>query len=189
MYFQKTILSIMKTEHRFTLEPYKGIRTRYKCPSCDHKAVFTHYIDTDTGEHIHPSVGICDRVNNCGYHYPPKHYFKDNGIQIDKSFQSPIKLEPITVKKPSFVPEDIFRSSLTKTEFDKNHFIKYLVKLFGPELTKQLIDKYFIGNSSHWNGGTLFWQVDTLGRVRTGKIILYSYDTGKRVKTPYSHIN
>lgn len=179
----------MKLGYRFILEPYRGIKTRYKCPSCDNKAVFTHYIDADTGEHIHPSVGICGRLNNCGYHYPPRQYFQDNGIQIDKSCQSLFKLESITVKKPSFVPEDVFRSSLTKTEFDKNHFIKYLVKLFGPELTKQLIDKYFIGNSSHWNGGTIFWQVDTLGKVRTGKIMLYNSETGKRVKFPYNHIN
>jgi len=179
----------MKTEYRFTLEPYKGIRTRYRCPSCNHKAVFTHYIDIDTGEHIHPSVGICERLNNCGYHYPPKQYFQENKILFDKSYQSPFKLESLIVRKPSFVPEDIFRSSLTKSVFDNNHFIKYLIKLFGPELTKQLTDKYLIGNSTHWNGATIFWQVDTLGRVRAGKIMLYNSDTGKRVQSPYKHIN
>ena len=179
----------MKTEYRFILEPYQGIRTRYRCPSCNHKAVFTHYIDTETGEHIHPSVGICERLNNCGYHYPPKQYFQENGILFDKSYQSPFKLEPLFVKEPSFVPGDVFRSSLTKSVFDNNHFIKYLIKLFGPELTKQLTDRYLIGNSTHWNGATVFWQVDTIGRVRAGKIMLYNSDTGRRVKAPYNHIN
>ena len=179
----------MKTEYRFILEPYQGIGTRYRCPSCHHKAVFTHYIDTDTGEHIHPSVGICERLNNCGYHYPPKQYFQENGILFDKSYQPPFKLKPLIVRKPSFVPEDIFKPSLINSVFDSNHFIKYLVKLFGPELTKQLTDRYHIGNSTHWNGATVFWQVDTLGRVRAGKIMLYNSDTGRRVKVPYNHIN
>jgi hypothetical protein len=35
----------------------------------------------------------------------------------------------------------------------------------------------------------VFWQIDTQGKVRTGKIILYSPTTGKRVKEPYSHVN
>lgn len=36
--------------------------------------------------------------------------------------------------------------------------------------------------SKHWNGATVFWQIDTRGKVRTGKIMLYSPTTGKRVK-------
>ena len=179
----------MKTEYRFTLEPYKGIKTRYRCPSCDHKAVFTHYIDTNTGEHIHPSVGICERLNNCGYHYPPKKYFQENGIVFDKSYQQNFKPKPILKKKPAFIPEEIFTSTFAKSGFDNNHFIRYLTKLFGLEITKELIDRYLIGNSTHWNGATIFWQVDTLGRVRTGKIMLYDPETGKRVKSPYKHIN
>ena len=179
----------MKTEYRFTLEPYKGIKTRYRCPSCNHKAVFTHYIDTNTGEHIHPSVGICERLNNCGYHYPPKQYFQENGIVVDKSYQPTFKPKPILKRKAIFIPEEIFTSTLAKSIFDNNHFIKYLIKLFGLEITKELIDKYLIGNSTHWNGATIFWQVDALGRVRAGKIMLYDPVTGKRVKSPYKHIN
>lgn len=179
----------MKTEYRFTLEPYKGIRTRYRCPSCNHKAAFTHYIDTDTGEHIHPLVGICERLNNCGYHYPPKQYFQENGIVDDKSYQPTFKPKPILKKKPTFIPEEVFTSTLAKSIFDNNNFIKYLIKLFGLEITKELIDKYLIGNSTHWNGATIFWQVDALGRVRAGKIMLYDPETGKRVKSPYRHIN
>jgi hypothetical protein len=30
------------------------------------------------GEHIHPSVGRCNRESNCGYHYTPKQYFQVN---------------------------------------------------------------------------------------------------------------
>jgi hypothetical protein len=35
----------------------------------------------------------------------------------------------------------------------------------------------------------VFWQIDTKGNIRTGKIMLYSPTTGKRVKEPFNHIN
>jgi hypothetical protein len=53
----------------------------------------------------------------------------------------------------------------------------------------ELAGKYHIGNSTYWKGATVFWQVDILGRVRAGKIMLYDPDTGKRVKSPFEHIN
>ena len=34
----------------------------------------------------------------------------------------------------------------------------------------------------------LFWQIDSNGKVRTGKIILYNLQTGKRVKQPFCHV-
>jgi hypothetical protein len=60
--------------------------------------------------------------------------------------------------------------------------------LFDVDLTRQLIARYFIGSSNHWTGATVFWQIDAKGKIRTGKIMLYSPITGKRVKEPYNHI-
>jgi hypothetical protein len=69
------------SEHRYILEPYKGMNTRYRCPSCQQKdKTFTLYIDTETGEHIHPTVGRCNRESNCGYHLTPKQYFETNKV-------------------------------------------------------------------------------------------------------------
>jgi hypothetical protein len=159
------------------------------CPSCHNKGSFTHYIDSETEERLNPLVGICNREINCGYHYPPRQYFQENGISRVQSYQPSIRPKPILVKEPSFIPQDIFRSSFTNREFADNHFIRYLIELFGLELTMELADKYHIGNSSYWKGATVFWQVDILGRVRAGKIMLYDHDTGKRVKSPFKHIN
>jgi hypothetical protein len=61
--------------------------------------------------------------------------------------------------------------------------------LFGVEVADQLVSKYFIGTSKHWPGATVFWQIDISGKVRTGKIMLYSPATGKRVKEPFNHIS
>lgn len=41
---------------------------------------------------------------------------------------------------------------------------------------------------NHWDGATVFWQIDRDERVRTGKIMLYNSETGKRVKHPFNHV-
>ena len=180
----------MKTAHRYILEPYKGMNTRYRCPDCQQRdKTFSLYIDTETGEQINPSVGRCNRESNCGYHYTPKQYFQDNNISFDTP--QPKAYKPRTVspqpKPVSFIPVDVFKASLKANE--TNHFVKFLIELFGVKVASQLVSRYFIASSKYWNGATVFWQIDTQGKVRTGKIMLYSPTTGKRVKEPFNHIN
>jgi len=53
-----------------------------------------------------------------------------------------------------------------------------------------LIILYVIGTSSHFGvGTTIFWQIDTLGNLRTGKLIKYDPNTGKRIKEPFVATN
>ncbi len=171
-------------QHRCILERYKGNATRYSCPQCNHRRkTFTRYIYTETNEHIHPTVGKCERANNCGYHYTPKQYFKDNNISFDKPSQrQPFKKWPIApVPKPvSVIPVELFKHSLMN--YERNNFVKFLIGLFGNEIAEKLISQYFIGTSKHWNGATVFYQIDNEGKIRTGKIILYNPVTGKRNK-------
>jgi len=182
----------MKTEFSFKLEPYKGMNSRYRCPSpdCGKDKTFTLYIDTETGEYIHPTVGRCNRESNCGYHYNPKQYFQDNNIAFDKPHPNDYKFGLIGYpSKPiSFIPVEVFKASLDPNAFEENHFVQFLIHLFGVEVTTQLVNRYFFGSSSYWNGATVFWQIDIKGKIRTGKIMLYSPDTGKRVKEPFNHI-
>lgn len=180
----------MNTVHKYILEPYKGMNTRYRCPSCQQRdKTFSLYIDTETGEHIHPNVGRCNRESNCGHHYTPKQYFQDNNISFDTPQPKAYKPRPITPQqKPvSFIPVEVFKASLKANE--TNHFVKFLIELFGVEVASQLVSRYFIATSKYWNGATVFWQIDTQGKVRTGKIMLYSPTTGKRIKEPFNHIN
>jgi hypothetical protein len=181
------IYKIMKN-HLFILEPYKGMNSRYRCPQCSKERSFTRYIDSNTGEHVHPDVGRCNRENNCGYHYTPKQYFTDNNIEWDPVLHPNLnhQAEPIPEKPTSFIPVKILKASLKKHEY--NHFIQFLISLFGNEITSDLIGKYFIGTSRHWEGSTVFWQIDTSGRIRSGKVMLYDPSNGKRVKEPFSHI-
>ncbi len=186
-------------EHRYILEPYKGMKTRYRCPSCDRSdKTFSLYIDTETGKHIAPSVGRCNRESNCGYHYTPKQYFKDsegfNTVKeglIDKYAhgRARAKCSAVTPQpKPiSFIDTEVFKASLKS--HNENNFVKFLFGLFGADITSQLVSRYFIATSKHWDGATVFWQIDTQGKVRTGKIMLYSPNTGKRIKEPFNHID
>jgi hypothetical protein len=171
------------SEHKYILEPYKGMNTRYRCPTCQQRdKTFSLYIDTETNEHIHPTVGRCNRESNCGHHYTPKQYFQDNNISFDTPQPKAYKPRPVTPQpKPvSFIPVEVFKASLKAHE--TNHFVQFLINLFGVEVASQLVSRYFIATSKHWNGATVFWQIDTQGKVRTGKIMLYSPTTGKRVK-------
>ena len=175
-------------EHRFILEPYKGLISRYQCPTCKKTKTFSRYIDTETGQHIHSDVGRCSRESNCGYHRTPKQYFQDNPTAAE-ILPPRIINKPLTVQIPtpaSFIPVPIFKQSLKA--FEGNHFIKFLIGLFGTGITRKLISQYYIGTSRHWPGATVFWQIDCTGKVRTGKIMLYNPATGKRVKVPYNHI-
>lgn len=235
------------SEHRYILEPYKGMNTRHICPDCKEKS-FTFYIDTETGEHLNSDVGRCDHESKCGYHkrppletrclfvpfieliehsekayklkcetgifYLPKSQVYEvivNGCYVSeyilsientippphvptdcKYFSEAGAIGCIThkdISKPlpiSFIPVGIFKASLRSNE--PNHFVMFLKALFGVEVTNELICKYFIGTSKHWNGSTAFWQIDITGKVRTGKIIQYSPLTGKRVKIPFGHV-
>ena len=171
------------SEHKYILEPYKGMNTRYRCPSCQQRdKTFSLYIDTETGEHIQPTVGRCNRESNCGHHYTPKQYFQDNNISFDTPQPKAYKPRPVTPQpKPvSFIPVEVFKASLKAHE--TNHFVQFLINLYGVEVASQLVSRYFIATSKHWNGATVFWQIDIQGKVRTGKIMLYSPTTGKRVK-------
>lgn len=178
--------------HRYKLEPYKGMNSRYRCPSCQHRyKTFSLYIDTITGEHIHPSVGRCNRESNCGYHYTPKQYFEENNNSFNRPQPKAFKpLNDLPKTKPiSFIPIEVFKESLNQSDFEANNFVKFLINLFGVNIASELVSRYFIATSKHWKGATVFWQIDTQGKVRTDKIMLYNLTTGKRIKEPFNHIN
>ncbi len=173
--------------YRFTLEPYKTMKTIHICPNCE-KRTFTRYIDTESNnEYLHSNVGKCSRQIKCNYHYTPKQYFQDTNFKIEYKFKPVQIVKQPPPKQPSFINPSLVDKSL---ENNDNNFIHFLeTKLFGKEITKELIKEYKIGTSNVWKGSTIFWQIDTNSKVKTGKIMLYNKDTGKRIKKPYNHIN
>jgi hypothetical protein len=162
------------------------MNSRYECPSCGKPKVFTLYIDTQTGQHLPEQYGRCERLNNCGYFLNP--YQDGYSKQVWQAEQK----EPVNYHKPSdhlikprqtavsFIPAGIYHKS--QASYEQNNFYRYLCSLFHQETAIILMQRFNIGTSHHWPGATVFWQVDTRGQVRAGKIMLYDASTGKRKK-------
>jgi hypothetical protein len=170
---------------RFRFELYKGRDTRYTCPNCKRDHVFSRYVDTETKEYVHENVGRCDRESNCGYQYTPMQYFKDNNISVETQSDQ-FKSGQLPQKPTSYITADLMDASFRS--YNQNYLVQYLINIFGDDVVAEVLKKYHVGSSKHWPGSTVFWQVDIRGKIRTGKIILYNPETGKRVKEPFSHI-
>ncbi|SHN30528.1 DUF6371 domain-containing protein [Mucilaginibacter sp. OK098] len=176
----------MTTPHRYTLEPYRGSKTRYHCPECNQRSrTFTRYIDTQTGDHLADHVGKCDRLDQCGYHYKPRDFFKANPGAYKPSNNNSFNMLP-TTKYFDTIPPSIVEG--TMRGYDKNVFTMFLAEMFGAEQAIALIEKYKIGCAKHWPGATVFWQIDANDKVRTGKVMLYGGKDCRRIKQPFNHI-
>ena len=184
------LMQQFSNEHRFRLERYRTPASRHTCPSCGRKKKFTRYIDIE-GKFVFPEyVGKCERINNCGYHYTPKQFFADNheakkdllsGVSADEwKMSAPIQPKP----PPSFVPHDLMIDTMRC--YGKNNFVRFLHTLYDAETVKRMIGRYHVGTSIHWDGATVFWQVDEQGLVHHGKVMVYDPATGKRSKDLFS---
>lgn len=172
-------------QHRYIIEPLpkleldkKRFRVKFcPCGKSNKDGKFVPYVGFENNGYCH----------SCGETFLPELQTKTVfGNTLIKAKRKQRIIAP--KQKPiSFISPDFLKASLQ--DYDKNKFILYLIVLFGNDVTSQLISKYFIGTSKHWNGATVFWQIDIKGKIRTGKIMLYSPITGKRVKEPYNHIN
>lgn len=180
-------------QYQHILEPYKGSNSRHECPSCGKRKSFALYIDIETNEQVHSSCGRCNREDQCGYHLTPKQYFEQDRTKTTNTHACARDGFSYTIKidKREALPEIIIESEIMKkslTGYKNNHFVSYLISLFGDKITKELISIYFIGTSKLWDGATIFWQIDTKGKIKAGKVMLYNPETGKRIKQPFNHI-
>jgi hypothetical protein len=187
-------------KNQFKLETYKGKSSRYTCPSCHKPHEFTRYMNIITGEYLANYVGICNRRNKCGYHLSPKQYLRENDknsfspsnkVKYHQNkevknlpFQEEVVQHVKVVSIPDYIDQKLFNQSLT--DYNSNNLIKFLDSIFDQETVNHLINIYKIGTSSRYNGGTtIFWQIDINGNIRTGKLIKFDPNTGRRIQNPY----
>lgn len=180
------VLLFMKKTFQFILDTSSR---KYICPGCGKKR-FVRYLDVSTGHLLPEKYGRCDREINCGYHLNPytEGFHKDNHSS-PHTLTIPPGSPPTSLPPPpirSYIKHEVFKASLQN--YTNNNFVKWLRTLINKDDVNSLIDKYHIGTSKKWSGATVFWQVDQINRVRTGKIMLYNESTGERVKNPYNHI-
>ncbi len=162
---------------KYTLDNRPG-KKKFPCPKCRKPKVFTLYIDIATNEYLSEAVGLCDKINSCGYHKTPKEYLNDpNAVVVPLSH---FKSEFV---EPSYIDVQYFKKSIEVNILgNEDCFTKFLMLHFGHNKAHELKRKYNIGKSSLWNGATVFWQVDVNGKVRSGKIMCYDSNSGKRIK-------
>ena len=173
-------------KYRFHLEKYHtGSKTT--CPKCERKACFTRYVDEENEISFPFHVGKCDHENSCGYHFTPKDYFKDNPqVTVSEFSAKPREQCVMQDVPPSFIDTEIVQQS--QKLYESNPLYTFLVRTIGKEGTNKLFSLYKVGTSRKWNGATVFWQIDTSEKVRSGKIMLYDANTGRRVKEPHAHV-
>lgn len=139
------------------------------CGKSNADGKFTPYMGYDTKGYCH----------SCGLTFLPDKPARDE--YRPASMRRPKAPKPITA-----IPDQIFDSSMNG--YDRNALVRYFRRRFDDQAARRIIATYHIGTSSHWNGATVLWQIDTARRIRAGKVMLFNPDTGKRVKEPISHI-
>lgn len=187
--------------YRFVLEKYHHTnKNRYTCPSCGRHKEFTRYVDTE-GNFIFPeTVGKCNRTNNCGYHYPPAAFFRDNPEALKELMDAgndPVTTTFTKTYRPSIsqpqlascIDKKVMCASCSGRWYANNNLFLFLCTKLGQNETTELFKEYHVGTSKKWNGAaTVFWQVSIDGEIRTGKIMLYHRSNGHRMKEGYSRI-
>lgn len=133
------------------------------CPECG-KKTFVPFIESETGKEL--LSGRCDRESNCGY------------------FQKPESNEPIFTskteaveKRTDYIPLEVLEKHFLTP--NNNNFIKFLRSKFTNIQVKEAENLYLISDLKQQ---VIFWQIDQLERVRSGKVMDYNPDTGKRIK-------
>jgi hypothetical protein len=161
-------------DYRFSLDKSSN---KFKCPICT-KDRFVRYVDNETGEYLSDKVGRCDRENNCGYHLPPREW----GVNLGKFKPLPKIEKKDELKIIDYLPIDVVEEAMEG--FLETNFARFMISIFGIAKTKDLLWNYYVGRSDYDNGNAcIFWRIDTEYRVRTGKVMCYDTETGKRIKS------
>lgn len=171
----------------YILERYNGQNSRYICPQCRRPHCFTRYIDTWTGQYLADDVGICDHKNNCGYHKPPREYFKEHGngyLSEHKQSASLRFVKPIE-EKFDVIPMSAIEK-LERLNHERNTLKKFLLEHFPLSDLQQVFSDYHVGTAK--NGEAIFPQIDIQERCRTAKIMAYD-ENGHRIKGETDKIN
>ncbi|MFA5229356.1 MAG: DUF6371 domain-containing protein [Candidatus Paceibacterota bacterium] len=172
----------MADPHNYSLQRYSGPGSRFTCPACGGKRCFTRYVD-ENGDCLDEAVGRCNHESRCGYHYTPKQFFEDHPSARhdwkENFFRVPQQVVKNTVKKQLWtITTDIVKSTVNPA-IDSD-FTLFLTGLIGKENTVSIVKEYLIGVTKKKD--VIFYQIDTQGRCRTGKIMKYDRETGHRVK-------
>ena len=187
-------------DNRFILERYhSGGSNRYECPHCGQKKCFTRYIDTETGEYIADDCGKCNHDSSCGYHYPPRDYFRDHPeYKIDGDNYEPDGGPYVLTKTQSFkrVEVPVYHQTVffdlawaEKAMLRQSTFRTWFESLpFDEERIQEVLSEYYVGGTANnvikdginYGPAAVFFMIDDQQCVHDAKMIAYTSD-GHRV--------
>jgi len=191
----------MNGDIKFVLERYRsGGRNRFDCPKCGQKKCFTRYVDVVSNEYVADECGKCNHESSCGYHYPPRMYFKDHpdvtqsgGISNSNNVSY---MQSDSVNFSKLYAEDIAQTIFFDTKWveeptkRKSSFRSWFESLsYDNSRIQEVLAEYFVGgttsyvikNGINYGPATIFWMIDEKGRAHDAKMIAYKTD-GHRVQ-------
>lgn len=178
----------------YSLDKRRGYK--YTCPSCHGKKCFRRYVENATGRELAEDVGVCDHINSCRYQKSPREYFAEHPeLKKDWRDNHPVPVNWAQCSKPADSPkttEPVKEFTLDSTYVEayqnpNSNFVIWLVnsvaRFYGISIdkVKEVFLDYNLGADNIRR--VVFWQRDSEGRVRTGKMMQYSAD-GHREGNP-----
>lgn len=130
-------------------------------------------------------MNIPNIPNNCGYHLSPYAKTATGLSYADEVYLSAKTYTPFSTRlgpartalapKPVHIlPDEIFATSLS--HYEQNNFARLLRQHFGLGVANDLLRRFCVGTSNHWQGACVFWYIDEQGRKRGGQIKLFGPD-------------
>lgn len=178
----------IESNHRYILEPSGNGRKYHPCPHCG-AYKFTWYIDRDTGLPLAAYVGRCERINSCGYHYPPREYFRNLNLQ-NKKIMNNEKEQPVKGTTSVIEEEKVNRRYPKSVDYAKNALSYFLVTVFGKQKVMDTFQKYDVRTSTLFRKDNKYGAVFIMRTkdclIRQVKEMAYDPNTGKRVKEEQS---
>lgn len=147
--------------------PYGSGEYYRQCPACSHLRKPQNQKKKCFGWSRDKNVGHC---LNCGSSFVEYHVF-------DKNEKLKINSEKFQITKQIKTIEQKYLN--LSLGLDSN-FGYYLKTNFSDEEIEQLMEEYQLGMTK--DKSVIYWYIDKENRVRSGKIMQYDAQTGKRVK-------
>ena len=147
---------------------------KYRCPECGQKH-FVRFIDSETNQYAAEHFGRCDREVQCAYFlYPSSETYYPYNYDYTPTL-------PKKAIATSYI--DISIAEATLCNYETNPLISYLYKRYAADKIERVIHMYNVGTAALYSGSIVYWQIDSTGNIRAGKVMGYDKDTGKRLKS------
>ena len=158
-------------------------------PELPPQKCFAKYIDTEKQISFPDYVGRCNHEQKCGYNYTPKMYFDENPMAKERLSEEfvPVSKPRISLSPaPSFIEPEIMRQSLKLYRTNKLVSVsEFSFRAGGYRRTDVALP---CGNLETLAGSYSLLAGGYSGRVRTGKVMLYNPENGRRIKEPHNYI-